>query len=464
MNWGLKKGFAGALVVACTFLVCLVATTAQEYRGTISGTVTDQTGAAIPAASVEVRNNATNTSVTVATTDQGVYTALDLDPGVYTVSVSANGFKTLVRNNIEVRAGVRLGLDLSLEVGTVSQQVTVSSEAPLLITDSGSGGTVLNTDLVGSLPLLGSNVFSLINSTSGNSHVSAFPDHLSERPFDNGGMDGYSINGGPAGGNNNSFLIDGAPNNNNEGLGFVPPPDAVSQINVMTNAYDAEYGRTGGAITSIALKTGTNAYHGVAWWNFRTNHLNANLWQNNHVGIKSQVTQWSEPGFEVGGPVRLPGYNGQDKTFFSVSYEHFFDTVPSTVSFNVPSASELVGNFCSGAPGNMGIGTVIYDPLSPTTTSGNSVLRTTTIDQGQPTTCASLGEGTGSVIPANRIDPTMLHILSYAQAPTLKLANGTLCTNPRAAGCNNNFQTPYAHGDHYYAVTVRVDENLSATE
>lgn len=425
-------------------LICVLGAGAQEYRGSISGTVTDPTGAAVPGAKVTAKNNATNAQLTVGTSGQGTYTIPDLDPGAYTVTVTVTGFKTLVRNNIEIRAGVPLGLDLALEVGDISQTVTVTSESPLLTTDTGSSSQVLNTDLVGSLPLLGSNVFSLINTTSGNSHVSAFPDHLSERPFDNGGMDGYSMNGGPAGGNNNSYLIDGAPNNNNMGLGFVPPPDAVSEINVMTNAYDAEYGRTGGAITSVALKTGTNAYHGVAYWNVRNNHLSANLWQNS--GKPSQVTQWSEPGFQVGGPVRIPGvYNGMDRTFFSVTFEHFFDKVPSSQNRTYPSPSELAGNFCSGAAGNAGIGTVIYDPTAnPRTAFGGC-------PAGQ----------TGSVIPASRIDPMMSALLK--NLPAANSANAA-CSNPRSKGCSTNFQIPNGHGDNYHALTVRIDQNLSSTE
>jgi hypothetical protein len=427
----------------CLMLLAATGSRAQEARGSLSGTVTDPTGAAIPAAKVTARNSATNASLTVGSSTTGDYTILDLDPGLYTVTVEANGFKTLVRNNIEVREGVRLGLDLPLEVGNASQTVTVTAETPLLITDSGSGGQVLNSDLVGSVPLLGSNVLSLINTTSGNSHVSAFPDHLSERPFDNGGMDGYAINGAPAGGNNNSYLIDGAPNNNNEGAGFVPPPDAVSQVNVMTNEYDSEFGKTGGAITSVALKTGTNKFHGVAYWNVRNNHLNANLWQNNHVGKPSQVTQLSEPGFQIGGPVLLPHYNGRDKTFFSVSFEHYFDTVPSSVSRTYPSASQLMGNFCSGAAGNNGIGTVIYDPTTnPRTAFGGC-------PAGQ----------TGSIVPASRIDPTMLALLGH-----LPGANVAGCSNPRTTGCNTNFLLPQGHGDNYHALTIRFDHNLSSTE
>ncbi len=429
--------------LACFSLTCALGVRAQEYRGSLSGTVSDPTGAAIPGAKVTARDNATNAQLTVGTSSQGTYTIPDLDPGTYTVTVAAMGFRTLVRNNVQIRAGVPLGLDLPLQVGNMSQTVTVTSESPLLITDTGSGGTVLNSDLVGTLPLLGSNVLSLINTTSGNSHVSAFPDHLSERPFDNGGMDGYSINGGPQGGNNNSYLLDGAPNNNNEGAGFVPPPDAVREVNVMTNAYDAEQGKTGGAITSVVLKSGTNNFHGAAYWNFRNNHLNAQLYQSN--GQPAQVTQWSEPGFEIGGPVRIPKvYDGRNKSFFMVSYEHFFDTVPSSVSNTYPSLPNLTGNFCSGTAGNGGVGVVIYDP---------------TTNPRQAFGGCPAGQ-TGSVIPAGRIDPLMEKLLGYLPAPNVAGCQGGAVV----PGCSPDFNLNQGHGDHYHAITVRFDQTLNSKE
>ena len=431
-------------------LICIAAVSpnvlrAQEYRGSLSGRVTDQSGAVIPSARITVKNIATGTTQIIASSKDGNYQALNLDAGMYTITVSAPGFRELVQQNVEIRTGEKLGLDLGLQVGATTEEVVVTTQSPQLITDTGSGGTVLDQMIVNTTPLLGSNVLSLIATTAGALHAPA-SDHLSERPFDNGGMDAYTVNGGPTGGNNNSYLIDGAPNNNNEGAGFVPPPDAVTQVNVLTNAYDAEMGRTGGAITSIALKTGTNAYHGVVYWNVRNDHFDASLSQN--VGKPRQVTQWSEPGFQIGGPISIPHlYDGRNRSFFSVSFEHFFDKVPSASSRTVDSASQIAGNFCSGAPGNNGIGTVIYDP-------------TTTTSAGARTAFGGCPAGqTGSLIPANRIDPVMAAILANGAQ-----ANIAGCSNPRTPGCTTNFTGPYGHGDVYHALTVRIDQNFSATE
>jgi hypothetical protein len=155
-----------------------------------------------------------------------------------------------------VQVGERVPVNFVQQLGATHDTVVVVAETPLLENTASTSGTTLNDDLVSSLPLWGSNPFSLMMLTDGTSHLSAYPDHLSERPFDYGGIDGYSINGGIQDGNNNAYLIDGAPNNNNEGLGFVPPPTAVGEVKVMTNAYDAEFGRTGGGITSATLKGG----------------------------------------------------------------------------------------------------------------------------------------------------------------------------------------------------------------
>jgi hypothetical protein len=344
-----------------------------------------------------------------------------------------------------------LGLDLELTVGAQSQEVTVTA-APVLITDSGSQDTVLNQEMATQLPLSGNNIFLLATTVPGQTNGISGP--LSNRPFDNGGEDSFSFNGAPGGNNNNAYLIDGMPDNNTEGMGFVPAPDAVSEVNIMTNQYDAESGRTAGGTVSVALKSGTNQYHGDAYWDLRTNHLNGNLFQNNRVGQKSQVTQWSVPGFQIGGPVQIPGvYNGRNKMFFSVSYEHFFDKVAESVSRTYPSISQMAGNFCSGAPGNQGQGRVIYDPTTTITDPTNPAYGTRTAFGGCPS-----GE-TGSIIPANRIDPLATALFKQLPGP-----NVPGCTNQYLSGCGTNYQSGKGQGDHYYSTTERVDYTASPTE
>src|SRR5579871_2014414 len=180
------KAALGTVMLICMWIVCAASSRAQEYRGSLFGNVLDPSGAVVPNAKIAIKNNATNLVTNVQSSTAGTYSALDLDAGTYTVTVTAPGFSTLVQNNVEVRTGVRFGLDLPLKTGAVTEEVVVSTAPPLLITDTGSGGTVLTNELVDSIPLVGSNVYSLIQTTAGASHGSAFPDHLSERPFDNG--------------------------------------------------------------------------------------------------------------------------------------------------------------------------------------------------------------------------------------------------------------------------------------
>jgi hypothetical protein len=253
-----------ALRISFSLFLAIGFASSQDIRATLTGTVTDPQGAVVPNARIEIKNKATNVVVTSATSDAGLYVAPDLNPGQYSVTASAGGFKSTVRDNVELRVADRLTVDLALQLGAASENVTITAEAPLLETGTASGGTTINTQLVSALPLVGGNPYALIQQISGVSHQSAWPTQTSERPFDNGGIDGYSINGGLAGGNNNQYLLDGAPNNNNEGMGFVPPQGATAEVRTITNLYDAEYGRTGGGIATVSLKSGTNAFHGSA--------------------------------------------------------------------------------------------------------------------------------------------------------------------------------------------------------
>lgn len=384
--WGVGGMVVLRSAQAIAILGCLTfsATFGQEFRAILTGTVTDQQGAVMPKVKIEVKNSATNVTNTAETTEKGSYSLPTLNPGVYTVTVSAVGFKARVEKDVELRVNDRRQLDFSLEIGASTETVTITAEAPLIDLASGSGGTTINADLVAALPLLGSNPYSLINMTSGNSHLSAFPDHLSERPFDNGGMDGYSINGGPAGGNNNSFLIDGAPNNNNEGLGFVPSPAAVGEIKVLTNVYDAEYGK-GAGITSVSLRTGTNSLHGQLFWNIRNNHLNANLTQLTARGQAAAAYHWSEPVASVQGPILIPHlYDGRNRTFFSYTFRYLYDAFPNPVNRVYPTKLERVGNF-SQTIGTNGQPIAIYDPTSSATGTNRAAF-------------------VGGIIPSNRIE------------------------------------------------------------
>jgi hypothetical protein len=393
----------------------------------------------ISGANIEVRNQATNVVSRAATTDRGVYSVPALDPGTYTVTAAAAGFKNLVRSNLELRVGDRLNLDLQLEIGAPSESIQVVGETPLLETASASSGTVIDRASVAALPLLGRNPFSLMAFTGGEVHTPVGAASGIERPFDNGGMDSYSVNGGQR--FTNEFLLDGSPNTTTEGtaptnLGFVPPPDAVGEFKMQSNLYDAEFGRSGGAVVNVSLKSGTNDYHGAAYWYLRNDKLNANSVQANAAGIPLTAFRWAQPGAMLSGPVVLPKlYNGKDKTFFMYSFELVRSSVPRPSSLTVPTALERQGDFSQTLFNGNPI--TIYDPLTTVQVSPGVYQRT---------------PFAGSKIPISRINPVAATLMGYYPMP-----NGFA---PR--GLPNLTVSPNPTTDAYNAHTFRLDQVLNA--
>ncbi len=426
-----------------TILISL-ASPALAQQASLVGRIEDITGRVIPGALVLVLNKDTGSSRRSFTDVDGFFNLPALIPGVYDIDVSADGFKRAMRNDLDIHSTQNARVDFTLQVGSVSQAVSITERdaangaygaGNILENATASGETVIDRNMIAALPLLGSNPFSLIGLTGGASHLSAFPDHLSERPFDNGGMDGYSINGGPAGGNNNSFLIDNAPNNTNEGLGFVPPPDAVREVNMVKNAYDASYGRTGGGITSVSLKSGSATLHGAAHYQLRNNALNANLTQLNAAGQPGAPYSWNEPGVEFDGPLRIPHLSGnRHPTYFLVSWDEIHDSITTSANQKYPTALERAGNF-SKTPGTGGQPIAIYDPVTTTVAGDRTPFP-------------------GSVLPASRMDPLMARLMTLLPLPNSSCA---------ARGCAN-FIAPAAVSDAYDAELTRIDHDLGQNE
>ena len=246
-------------------IVCAVAM-AQESRGTITGTVADPQGAAIPGAAVAARNLGTNSEAKTTTNESGVYVLPFLNTGTYTVTATVAGFKSAVRDRVDVGLNQRLQLDFKMEVGGITEQVTVSAQAELLNTANASRGTTIDAQKVADLPLLGKNPYTFAYHAAGVLHINP-QGSITDRPYDNGGMDYLSIAGGRP--FTNEFLLDGAPNTNTErnnvgSLSFVPPPEATEEVAVLNNNYDAQFGRTGGGVVQATLKSGTNKLHGAS--------------------------------------------------------------------------------------------------------------------------------------------------------------------------------------------------------
>jgi hypothetical protein len=399
---------------------------AQEMTGAVSGTITDAQQAVLPGVTVILLNESTNATLQTVTNDRGTYVVPFVPIGRYTLTASLDGFSTAKRPNLELRVADRLRVDVTLQVGVLNEVLTISAEAPLLETNTASRGQVISRDQVQDLPLLGRNPFMLATLSTGVQYAPALASR-SNRPFDNGGMEAMSISGGRT--FTNDFLLDGVPNTGTEtnqpnNLSFVPSPDATAEFKVQTNIYDAQYGRTGGGVINVVLKSGTNQLHGAAYMYYRDAKLNANTFDANAARLPKGDLYWSQPGLTIDGPVRIPGlYNGRDKTFFMYSWEQIHSEVPFPQSYTVPTALERSGDFSQSRTAS-GQPVIIYDPLTTRLVNGQFVR----------------DPFPGNVIPANRINPVARQLLQRVPLPNnSNLANNLLVAdNPRADKYNQH--------------------------
>jgi len=304
-------------------LLCAAAF-AQEFRATISGHVFDSSGAAVPAAKVQVVNVATNETTTATSDASGVYVLPLLRPGDYKMTATAQGFKQFVRDHVTLEAAKQVGIDVSLEVGAVTDTVEVTAEAALLETQSASRGGVVTTQQVAEMPLNARNPFMLGAMMAGVTFNGAA---IWQRPFDNGAIAQWSMNGGRD--SSSEFMLDGASNDGQMGsnnVAYVPIVDAVQEFNVMQNMYQAEYGHTGSGIMNVVLKSGTNSIHGAVYEFMRRTPLDANTFENNAQGKPKPTHYLDQYGFEIEGPMRFPKLlkkDGPVKLFYMGAFENY---------------------------------------------------------------------------------------------------------------------------------------------
>jgi hypothetical protein len=311
---------------------------AQEFRGTVTGQVTDPSGAGVGNAKVTVQNLQTNETQTQMTSDSGNYTVSFLIPGTYKITAEAPNFQTAVRPLVELHTNDKLTVNLPLELGQSQSTVEVTGAVPLLDNASATRGDVIENMRVTELPLNGRNPFSLVNLSPG---VVFAGNPQFTRPFDNGDNVNFSINGGVR--QTNSWLLDGVPDDSvtdtdsqrsrgNQNVAYIPTVDATQEFKVVTNFYDAQYGRTGGGVMNVTTKSGSNDFHGTGYEFLRRYQLDANTIQNNSAGrprygvdpvTKENLGGHSldQYGTQLTGPVWIPKvYNGKDKTFFSFGW------------------------------------------------------------------------------------------------------------------------------------------------
>jgi len=489
------RRFAMALGLAACLLLLAVPqfARAQEFRATLTGQVTDATGAVIPNAVVSATNDDTGSVYTAESSGAGVYYIPYVLPGTYTVKATATGFKTAVQDKVLLLAGKYFGQNFKLEVGAITEKVEVTDAPPMIETANGSGGTIISSDVIENIPVAGRQVYGLIGLTPGSQAPTG-------RNYDNN--NNYIIGGGvnPTGQDNtgnsggfNQFTLNGTNitqqiSYGNQGAGtwnVSPTLDAIQEVNVMADTYDARFGRTNGGTVNVVTKNGTNEFHGDLVENYTDGGLfNANNTTNVfETGLPTPGQIVHQFSAAVGGPVI------KNKVWFFGSYEGFRESTPNTITGDMPPAYLRPGyngnagvdfglvqtlDGVSGSPYSQ-YGLTLYQSGDSTNTSNpnNAVCGPFSSSPGAPASACNTGKdiinfpnaytgGTnnGSLIPASQINATAAAILSAGYIPL-----------PNIKGLENvvgGFNAPpnwFAVSDDrfsYNQYLARVDYNLGA--
>src|SRR5882757_3489155 len=339
---GCVRIYKSALAVAFAAIVLLFgsAINAQTFRGTILGSVTDSSGAAIAGAAVAVKNVNTGLSRTVTTSEDGTYSVPELPIGTYTVIVEKAGFKQGVVTGLQVEVSSQLRADVALQAGDVSQRIEVTGdELPQVESTSNVLGGIVESKVVTNLPVNGRDYQKLIFLVPG---VAGSPDQITDSP---GSYGTFSVNG--ARGRSNNFLLDGTDMNdgyrndpaiNEAGVFGTPatilPLEAIAELHVASN-FEAEYGRSAGAVVNVVTKSGTNQMHGSVFEFFRNNALDARNYFND-TSLKQNPFHNNQFGGSLGGPIF------KDKTFFFIDYEGLREVGAQSTPSCVPTTNDIL--------------------------------------------------------------------------------------------------------------------------
>jgi hypothetical protein len=429
-----------ALVVLIVLLLILgLRAGAQESRATLQGRVSDSTGAVVPGAAVTVTSTDTQVKQQTTTNASGNWTVRFLNPGNYSVTVASEGFQTMERTGIRLQTADSKQLDVVLELGAVNQTMVVSAEAPLIDTSASTAGTVIEGAAVAEMPMLSRIPFLLATMSPG--VVALDQNQNVAMMWSNNAASEFNVNGG-RGTRANEFLIDGMPNTKRDRVAFIPPADSVAEFKIMSNAYDAQYGRQAGGTINVSVKSGSMEYHGGVYEFFRNSALNANLFQSNRSGQAKVPAHYNLYGGTFGGPVVIPKlYSKKNQTFFFVNYEGIRNSDPRFTTRSVPTEQErngdFNGSFTTRVIGGMTerVPITIFDPLTIDTA------RTAT-NGGVSAQNPNFGYRTpfpGNVIPTNRMSPIALNILKFVPLPNAaSLPTGNASSNFVPSSTRNN--------------------------
>jgi hypothetical protein len=386
----------------------------QGFQGGVRGAVRDP-GGVVPGAEVTLTNEGTGIARNTTTNDVGEYSFPNVAPGTYTLAVGLPGYKTYSQAGLRIGTQQFLTLDISLEVGTVQETVTVTGQAPLIETSNASTGTVLDTDQLQTLPSPGRAAF-LIGTTVPT--VIPSGDTQFNRQQDQTNASLLSLGGGTRRGNN--YTLDGVPITDLRNRATANPTiEALEDVKVQVHTYDAEMGRTGGGTFNTTLRSGANSLRGSAFFQTRPVWGQTNNFFSEKAGIAKPDSPYYLGGGYVGGRIL------RDRTFFLFATEDYHDVQTRNVSVVFPTTLERSGDF-SQTTNTAGQPVVVYDPLTGLPFPGNR-------------------------IPANRINPVSAAMLKYLPAPDVERDNGSP-NYTRTSKINSKFQQMY---------TVKVDHKFT---
>jgi hypothetical protein len=433
-----------AVFVTCLFTVNSIQ--AQTSSGQIAGTVLDQSNAAIPHAEVTLTNHNTGQKWTTTTDNSGNFVFAALQPGTFDVSAKAAGFKQLDKRGLQLSAADRLSAgNLKLQVGSAQESISVEAQVATVQTQSAEHSAILDNKEISKLMTPGRDVLSLVRVLPGVVKGGEGAEQL-----------GTQSAGTIAGvrGDNNAISIDGTTGNTRGGANFDTPlnMDAVAEVKVLLNNYQAEYGQSSGAIINITTKSGTQHFHGSGYYYGRNEALNANTWFGNHFNEPRGRYRYNTIGYNLAGPIYVPGkFNrNKDKLFFFFSQERWpTHTTGSIQKFMMPTALERRGDFSQSFDKN-GKKVYVGDPQLLATG-----LKCTAADQR--------GCFPGNIIPPGRINPDMQKMLSIFPVPNRPCASAAECTalGQINSGAFYNFQLLPDRDQPTNQTVLRLDYNLS---
>ena len=395
-SWSCWASASRVFALFGLFLAVAGTTHAQSIYGGIRGIVTDQQGAIIAAAKVTLTETATGASRSLITSDSGEYNFSSVTPGNYLLAVEAPGFKKGEVKGILIATQQFITLDVKLEVGQVTESVLVTEDVPLIETANASQGQVIDRQKLIDLPNLGRNPF-MFSRLAPNVQQVGNPAYA--RMQDQSGSSQISIAGGPVRGNN--YLLDGVAITDmlNRAI-IIPSLEAVQEVKVQANTYDAEIGRSGGGMFNTYLKSGGNTFHGAAGGYWRQTDWLANSFFANRAGRPRTDQPFRNYYASFGGRVWIPKvYDGKNRTFFWLTAEGYRDTQANAGITSVPTQAERNGDFSQSRINAGGPVRLIFDPL---TTDANGVR--------QPFA--------GNIIPASRINPVGRAVAATFPVPT----------------------------------------------